>query len=102
MGLKGTARACLATTSLIAVSVLTAACGSAAQSGTTVGSSKVAKPAGSWPYPNGDLANTRDAAGSGISSANVASLRQAWTAQRPGNTAQAARGRPRWSAVMAR
>jgi alcohol dehydrogenase (cytochrome c) len=34
---------------------------------------------GSWPYPNGDLANTRDAAGSPISSANVASLKEAWS-----------------------
>lgn len=34
---------------------------------------------GSWPYPNGDLANTRDAAGSTISSQNVAALREAWS-----------------------
>ena len=36
-------------------------------------------PAGSWAYPNGDLANTRDAADSVISSANVGQLREAWT-----------------------
>jgi len=34
---------------------------------------------GSWPYPNADLANTRDAPDSTISSANVTSLRLAWT-----------------------
>jgi alcohol dehydrogenase (cytochrome c) len=34
---------------------------------------------GSWPYPNADLANTRDAPDSTISSANVSSLRLAWT-----------------------
>ena len=38
-----------------------------------------ARPAGSWAYPNGDLANTRDATGSQISMANVATLREAWT-----------------------
>ncbi|MGC2191775.1 MAG: PQQ-binding-like beta-propeller repeat protein [Candidatus Dormiibacterota bacterium] len=36
-------------------------------------------PSGSWPYPNGDLANTRDATGSVISSANVSDLKQAWS-----------------------
>jgi alcohol dehydrogenase (cytochrome c) len=34
---------------------------------------------GSWPYPNGDLANTRDALGSTITSQNVATLRKAWS-----------------------
>jgi alcohol dehydrogenase (cytochrome c) len=34
---------------------------------------------GSWPYPNADLANTRDAPGSSISSANVGTLKEAWT-----------------------
>lgn len=36
-------------------------------------------PSGSWPYPNGTLANTRVAAGSTISSANVATLKEAWS-----------------------
>ncbi|MGA8208438.1 MAG: PQQ-binding-like beta-propeller repeat protein, partial [Candidatus Dormiibacterota bacterium] len=36
-------------------------------------------PSGSWPYPNGDLANTRDATGAVISSANVSDLKEAWT-----------------------
>jgi outer membrane protein assembly factor BamB len=36
-------------------------------------------PSGSWPYPNGDLANSRDATGAVISSANVSALKQAWS-----------------------
>jgi outer membrane protein assembly factor BamB len=35
-------------------------------------------PTGSWPYPNGDINNTRDAPDSAISSANVSGLREAW------------------------
>ena len=34
---------------------------------------------GSWPYSNGDLSNTRDAVGSTITSANVSTLKKAWT-----------------------
>ena len=34
---------------------------------------------GAWPYSNGDLANTRDAVGSTISSSTLSKLRQAWT-----------------------
>ncbi|MFZ0162575.1 MAG: PQQ-binding-like beta-propeller repeat protein, partial [Trebonia sp.] len=33
---------------------------------------------GSWPYPNGDLANTRVATGSTITAANVSQLKEAW------------------------
>ena len=47
------------------------------QSATTT-NPKAAPPAGSWPYPNADLANTRQAPGSVISSANVSQLQQAW------------------------
>jgi outer membrane protein assembly factor BamB len=36
-------------------------------------------PAASWPYPNGNLANTRVAVGSTITSANVHTLQQVWT-----------------------
>ena len=80
MGAKMTARAYLAAAVLIAVGVPLAACSNASTpSGITVRLPGAATPAGSWPYPNGDLANTRDAAGSMISSADVARLRQAWT-----------------------
>ncbi len=36
-------------------------------------------PTGSWPFPNADLANTRDATTSTISSANVSTLQEAWS-----------------------
>ena len=84
MKTRKTARACLWGAPLAAVSLLLAACGSASTpTGTTVANPKAASPAGSWPYPNGDLANTRDAVGSTISSANVAGLQQAWTFRLP-------------------
>jgi outer membrane protein assembly factor BamB len=75
---------------LMAVSVLAAACsGTTAQPATTVfkGASTAS---GSWPYPNGDLANTRDAAGSTISSANVSQLREAWSFKLAGKAAAGA------------
>jgi alcohol dehydrogenase (cytochrome c) len=84
MGAKWTVRAYLAVTLLIAVSVLGAACSSTSTpAGTTVTNPRAARPAGSWPYPNGDLGNSRDAAGSTISSANVGRLQQAWTFKLP-------------------
>ena len=46
-----------------------------------------ATPAGSWADPNGDLGNSRDAAGSRISAANVASLKEAWTFKLSGTAA---------------
>jgi alcohol dehydrogenase (cytochrome c) len=84
MKTRKTARACLWAAPLAAVSLLLAACsGASTPAGTTVTNPKAASPAGSWPYPNGDLANTRDAADSTISSANVAGLQQAWTFRLP-------------------
>ncbi len=41
----------------------------------------------SWPYSNDDLANTRDATGSALSSKNVSSLAQAWTYKLTGQAA---------------
>jgi alcohol dehydrogenase (cytochrome c) len=46
-----------------------------------------AKPSGTWAEPNGDLANTRDATGSTITSGNVASLREAWSFKLSGTAA---------------
>jgi alcohol dehydrogenase (cytochrome c) len=43
---------------------------------------------GSWPYPNGDLANTRVAIGSTITAANVHTLRKAWTFRITGKAAK--------------
>ncbi len=76
--------ACLA----VAVALVASACSTAsttAQSAATQHACKsssapaTATAAASWAYPNADLANTRVAAGSAISAANVAGLREAWT-----------------------
>lgn len=67
------------------VALLAAACASASKptaidlASATTTSPKAAPPSGSWPYPNADLANTRQAPNSVISSANVSQLQQAWT-----------------------
>jgi alcohol dehydrogenase (cytochrome c) len=53
-----------------------AAAGTASASGT-----------GSWPYPNGTMANTRDVRGSTITSGNVSTLRERWTFKLTGEAA---------------
>src|ERR1700722_1495543 len=72
----------------LAGGMIVAGCSSAASSAhpasTTITFAGAAAPAGSSAYPNGDLANTRDATGSEISSSNVASLKEAWTFKLPG------------------
>ena len=68
----------------MAVAGCSSAASSAAPAGTTITFAGAAAPAGSSAYPNGDLANTRDATGSEISSTNVASLKEAWTFKLPG------------------
>jgi outer membrane protein assembly factor BamB len=68
---------------------LAAGCSSAAQpTGTNSTFAGAARPAGSWADPNGDLANTRDAVSSVISSSNVASLKEAWTFKLSGAAAK--------------
>jgi outer membrane protein assembly factor BamB len=68
--------------------IIVAGCGSSAQPAPTSSAfAGAAAAAGSWAYPNGDLANTRDAAGSRISSANVASLKETWTFKLSGTAA---------------
>ena len=69
----------------VLVALLAAACtgtstptATHAQSATTT-NPKATPPSGSWPYPNADLANTRQAPDSVISSANVPQLQQAWS-----------------------
>jgi glucose dehydrogenase len=72
---------------IVAAGLLVAGCGGNAtttvRSGcTTVAGSAAASPApgsGSWSYSNTDLANTRNATGSTISSANVSRLAQTWS-----------------------
>jgi alcohol dehydrogenase (cytochrome c) len=63
---------------LVTACLVTAACSSSPVTVTNLG---VTRPlaSGSWPYSNGDLVNTRDAAGSAITSANVSGLKLAWT-----------------------
>jgi outer membrane protein assembly factor BamB len=51
-----------------------------------------AVPAGSWPDPNGDLANTRDAPDPVISAANVSGLREAWAFKLAGAAAAGVAG----------
>jgi len=63
----------------LAVLVLASACTSSAPTPTTTDFSGAAAASGSWPYPNGDLANTRDAVGSTITSADVSRLKEAWS-----------------------
>src|ERR1700752_2112943 len=67
--------------------VIVAGCSSGQPTPTTSAFAGAAAPAGSWAYPNGDLDNTRDAAGSQISASNVASLREAWTFKLSGTAA---------------
>ena len=83
---------------LVAAASLVAGCGGSgsgaakASSGCKTVSAGVAAAApaggaGSWPYANLDLANTRDATGSTISSANVSKLAEAWTFKLTGKAA---------------
>jgi outer membrane protein assembly factor BamB len=83
-----TARARLGVTVIVAVGVLVAACSTAS----TVTNPRAARPAGSWPYPNGDLVNTRDATDSTISSANVSRLQQAWAFHLPASAEEGVYG----------
>ncbi|HEV2377449.1 MAG TPA: PQQ-binding-like beta-propeller repeat protein [Streptosporangiaceae bacterium] len=98
MGTGKPARAHARVAVFVTVGVLAAAC-SSSSTGTTVRNPRSAAPAGSWLYPNGDLANTRDAVGSMISSANVSRLQQAWTFTLPAAAVAAAPGYGSLSAV---
>src|SRR5215469_8745234 len=72
---------------LVSVTVLAAACGSGSAIPATTVFRGAAAATGSWPYPNGDIANTRDAPGSVISTANVSRLREAWAFKLAGTAA---------------
>jgi outer membrane protein assembly factor BamB len=73
----------------MALVLLTAACSEAAPASTATSTSfsGATAPSGSWLYPNGNLAGTRDATDSVISSANVSHLREAWTLRLTGEPA---------------
>jgi outer membrane protein assembly factor BamB len=72
--------------------VLAAGCTSSQPQPATSAFAGAATPSGTWAYPNGDLDNTRDAAGSAISAANVASLREAWSFHLTGTAAAGVHG----------
>ncbi len=72
-------------TVLAALTLLATACSSSSSPApTSTVFHGAAVPTGSWPYPNGDLANTRVAPDSVISAANVSGLREAWAFKLPG------------------
>src|SRR5579863_8651297 len=87
MSMSTRVRIALIAAVLVAAGLLLAACGGKAQAVASAGCKTVATQAassagqasGSWLYSNGDLANTRDAIGSTISSANVSQLAPLWT-----------------------
>jgi len=76
---------------LTAGALLAAGCSSGQPQPATSAFAGAATPSGTWAYPNGDLANTRDAA-STISSANVSSLREAWSFHLTGTAAAGVHG----------
>ena len=65
-------------TVLAALTLLATACSSSSPAPTSTVFHGAAAPTGAWPYPDGDLANTRVAPDSVISAANVSQLREAW------------------------
>jgi len=71
-----------------AAALLAAGCGSGQPAPASTRFAGAAGPSGAWTYPNGDLANTRDAVGSVISSANVSRLREAWSFRLTGTAAK--------------
>ncbi|HEY2577390.1 MAG TPA: PQQ-binding-like beta-propeller repeat protein, partial [Streptosporangiaceae bacterium] len=79
-------------TVIAAVTVLAAACSGSGPAPVSTVFPGAARPSGSWPYPNGDIANTRDALGSAISAANVSTLREAWAFKLAGTAAAGVSG----------
>jgi glucose dehydrogenase len=83
----GTGRVAGGLLCLVSAAAIAAGCSSAPPAPVSSTFAGAAKPAGSWAYPNGDLANTRDAAGSLITAANVGTLHEAWTFKLTGTAA---------------
>ncbi|MGH9054629.1 MAG: PQQ-binding-like beta-propeller repeat protein, partial [Acidimicrobiales bacterium] len=71
---------------LVCLTVVAAACSGGSPASATKAVPGAAVASGSWPSPNGDIANTREAPGSAISAANVSRLREAWTFKLPGRS----------------
>ncbi len=87
---------------VVVTGLLAAACGGGSSSRTRTASARAgagcqtvaanvgistAGTSGSWPYSNDDLANTRNATGSTITSSNVSRLTQAWSFKLTGKAA---------------
>jgi alcohol dehydrogenase (cytochrome c) len=85
--LGGRARAGAALALVVSVTVLAAACSSGSPAPVSTAFAGAAAPSGSWPDPNGDLANTRNAPDAEISAANVSGLREAWAFKLTGTAA---------------
>src|SRR5271166_662349 len=85
--LGGRARAGAALALVVSVTVLAAACSGGSPAPVSTAFAGAAAPSGSWPDPNGDLANTRNAPDSAISAANVSGLREAWAFKLTGTAA---------------
>ncbi len=79
-------------TLLISMTMLVAGCGGGSPAPVSTAFPGAAAPTGSWPYPNGDIANTRNAPDSAISAANVSGLREAWAFKLTGTAAAGAPG----------
>jgi outer membrane protein assembly factor BamB len=77
---------------LVLVAVVPAASGASDPAPATKEFPGAAVPTGSWPYPNADIANTRNAPDSAISLANVSGLREAWTFKLAGKSDTAGAG----------
>jgi alcohol dehydrogenase (cytochrome c) len=94
MRAKLTSPAGLATRLLViaAVTMLAAACSGSSPAPVSTAFPGVTAPSGSWPYPNADIANTRDAPDSAISAADVSSLREAWAFKLAGPAAAGVSG----------
>ena len=84
---RGRGRAGAGLMLVVSVTVLAAACSSGSPAPVSTAFAGAAAPSGSWPYPNGDLANTRNAPDSAISAANVSGLREAWAFKLTGTAA---------------
>jgi outer membrane protein assembly factor BamB len=85
--LGGRARAGAALALVVSVTALAAACSSGSPAPVSTVFAGAAAPSGSWPDPNGDLANTRNASDAEISAANVSGLREAWAFKLTGTAA---------------
>jgi alcohol dehydrogenase (cytochrome c) len=91
----GNGRITLSAALLVAAGLLVVSCGGKATAVANPGCNTVTAnvaasttgASGSWPCANGNLANTRDATGATISSANVSKLVQAWTFKLTGKAA---------------